>query len=537
MFVVNKDASIYVTRGDSCIITVTAKEGEEDYTFKAGDILRIKVFEKKACHCVVIQKDFLIVEDTLVMDLGLTEEETRIGPVISKPVDYWYEIELNPGNSPQTIIGYDDDGPKIFKLFPEGQDVNPDDPGIQPEDIPVVDPELDFLSERPVQNKVITKELHRISARIDKAIEESREADQAHADNKENPHGVTKEQVGLDKVPNVATNDQTPTFAQAEQLENLVSGEKLSVSFGKIMRGLAYLISHLANKGNPHAVTASQVGLGNVNNTSDEDKPVSTAQAQAIAEAKNEAIGKADNAKTAADNAQTAADNAQDAADEAMAAAQEAMTRNPKSIELYPESDAGNGGFIDFHYNGSTEDYTSRVIESEEGELNVNGVRFKDGKVYAQSIESEAWNGDTIPVSMGGTGATDAETARANLNVRAIENSMGVEGQGSHDCDSKFDVGLTMVSNGANGPHRYSYGSLLTLPYRQAVGNTFQDYCGQIYIPNGDGGRGNALYYRTSLKEAWNPWKEVMTTVLGSHLYGDTLPSSGETGQIFFVKG
>lgn len=44
--------------------------------------------------------------------------------------------------------------------------------------------------------------------------------------------------------------------------------------------------SHIGNKSNPHEVTKAQVGLGNVNNTSDADKPVSTAQATAIADAK-----------------------------------------------------------------------------------------------------------------------------------------------------------------------------------------------------------------------------------------------------------
>lgn len=43
---------------------------------------------------------------------------------------------------------------------------------------------------------------------------------------------------------------------------------------------------HIANKSNPHGVTKVQVGLANVNNTSDADKPVSTAQATAIADAK-----------------------------------------------------------------------------------------------------------------------------------------------------------------------------------------------------------------------------------------------------------
>jgi hypothetical protein len=44
--------------------------------------------------------------------------------------------------------------------------------------------------------------------------------------------------------------------------------------------------NHIANKSNPHVVTRAQVGLSNVNNTSDANKPVSTAQATAIADAK-----------------------------------------------------------------------------------------------------------------------------------------------------------------------------------------------------------------------------------------------------------
>ena len=44
--------------------------------------------------------------------------------------------------------------------------------------------------------------------------------------------------------------------------------------------------NHIANKSNPHTVNKTQVGLGNVNNTSDANKPVSTAQATAIADAK-----------------------------------------------------------------------------------------------------------------------------------------------------------------------------------------------------------------------------------------------------------
>ena len=42
------------------------------------------------------------------------------------------------------------------------------------------------------------------------------------------------------------------------------------------------LEDHIADKDNPHEVTSEQVGLGNVDNTSDMDKPVSTAVQEAI---------------------------------------------------------------------------------------------------------------------------------------------------------------------------------------------------------------------------------------------------------------
>ncbi len=103
-----------------------------------------------------------------------------------------------------------------------------------------------------------------------------------HKGNKSNPHTVTKAQVGLGNVPNVATNDQTPSYNAATALAALVSGEKLSVAFGKLAKGTTDLISHLANKSNPHGVTKAQIGLGSVDNTADKSKPVSTPQQDAI---------------------------------------------------------------------------------------------------------------------------------------------------------------------------------------------------------------------------------------------------------------
>ena len=48
--------------------------------------------------------------------------------------------------------------------------------------------------------------------------------------------GIDKTAVGLGNVPNVSTNDQTPTFTQASTRNNIASGEKLSVIMGKIQK-------------------------------------------------------------------------------------------------------------------------------------------------------------------------------------------------------------------------------------------------------------------------------------------------------------
>ena len=124
MFVINDDLSIYITRGDSAVFSVGAYIGEEQHTFQVDDVVRFKVFEKKNCEEVVLKKDFTVTEETALVEVTLDREDTRIGDVISKPTDYWYEVELNPDGYAQTIIGYDEDGAKVFKLYPEGGVIN-----------------------------------------------------------------------------------------------------------------------------------------------------------------------------------------------------------------------------------------------------------------------------------------------------------------------------------------------------------------------------------------------------------------------------
>ena len=82
----------------------------------------------------------------------------------------------------------------------------------------------------------------------------------AHTSNTNNPHGVTKSQVGLENVANERQySSQNPP---------------------------PYPVTSVAGRTGAVTLSKTDVGLSNVDNTSDTNKPVSTAQATAIAEAK-----------------------------------------------------------------------------------------------------------------------------------------------------------------------------------------------------------------------------------------------------------
>ena len=82
--------------------------------------------------------------------------------------------------------------------------------------------------------------------------------------------GITKSMVGLGSVDNTADASKPVSTAQAAADSTVASNASSALS------------SHTANVANPHAVTATQVGLSNATNTSDANKPVSTAQQAAL---------------------------------------------------------------------------------------------------------------------------------------------------------------------------------------------------------------------------------------------------------------
>lgn len=92
-----------------------------DYTFQEGDTIRFGVYNKrKLDRDALLLKEIFVDEESDTVQFTITSQEMKIGKLINKPKDYWYEITMNNG---QTLIGYDEDGAKILRLYPEGSEV------------------------------------------------------------------------------------------------------------------------------------------------------------------------------------------------------------------------------------------------------------------------------------------------------------------------------------------------------------------------------------------------------------------------------
>ena len=82
---------------------------------------------------------------------------------------------------------------------------------------------------------------------------------ESHLNDYENPHKVTKEQIGLNNVENLSIDDQTPNIEFGVGYETIQNGEKMKTILGKIRLQMNRLISHLSSS-NPHKITCSTIG-------------------------------------------------------------------------------------------------------------------------------------------------------------------------------------------------------------------------------------------------------------------------------------
>jgi len=90
----------------------------------------------------------------------------------------------------------------------------------------------------------------------------------AHTGDTTNPHVVTQTQVGLSNVDNTSDADKPVSTATQTALDLKTDDTQFVI--------------HTGDTANPHSVTQTQVGLSDVDNTSDANKPVSTATQTAL---------------------------------------------------------------------------------------------------------------------------------------------------------------------------------------------------------------------------------------------------------------
>lgn len=120
------------------------------------------------------------------------------------------------------------------------------------------------------------------------------------------------------------------TAADKVKLDGLKTQEGITSDIDSVQSNLT---THITNKQNPHSVTKAQVGLGNVDNTSDADKPVSTAVQAELDKKTNSAITDIDFANSTADNAIMTVDLAN------------GITTSEKNITL-PKASSTSAGII-----------------------------------------------------------------------------------------------------------------------------------------------------------------------------------------------
>ena len=158
-------------------------------------------------------------------------------------------------------------------------------------------------------------------------------------------------QSSIDAANGIAPLNANRKIPSGNILFGTTSGTVYDGAKGKALEN--GLDAHLLDKSNPHGVTKAQVGLGNVNNTSDTNKPVSTAQQTAITAAQTAA-------NTYTDNKIAALINGAPSTLDTLKEISDAMTEHKEVVEAL-EAAIGNkadASALTTHINDTTKHHT-----------------------------------------------------------------------------------------------------------------------------------------------------------------------------------
>jgi hypothetical protein len=123
MIKVDTEKTIRITRGDTANLLIKYKfPNNTNYEFQVGDIIYFRVMKKNKVKDVKLEKQFVVESEATSVTIHLDKEDTEFDKYENKPKTYWYEVEVQTSQSNNTIIGYDEDGAKLFIIYPEGED-------------------------------------------------------------------------------------------------------------------------------------------------------------------------------------------------------------------------------------------------------------------------------------------------------------------------------------------------------------------------------------------------------------------------------
>ena len=113
--------TFHVTRGDSGVITVKFKDGS---TLPEGADVTFAVYRKNELDAepvLFVRKSISSGETSVILLINSSDTFDIENPENGRE-EYWYELKIGPDN---TVLGYDENGPKIFYLYPSGKTIEP----------------------------------------------------------------------------------------------------------------------------------------------------------------------------------------------------------------------------------------------------------------------------------------------------------------------------------------------------------------------------------------------------------------------------
>lgn len=173
-----------------------------------------------------------------------------------------------------TIVDPDDNTQSILFAY-----------GYVPEDEAAVIPAVtDYTFETTEKCIVYVGATQDVTAIITESLSVATKAElQAHINDHNNPHNVSAEQIGLGNVPNVDTDDQTPTIETdplsflgdyhdllEESQEGRIlpeNGQNLAEILSKLVAAVRSYIAHLNNLHNPHLINPGMIGAASSGHT------------------------------------------------------------------------------------------------------------------------------------------------------------------------------------------------------------------------------------------------------------------------------